>query len=71
MYVYKEGQADLWDFRGEYYDVRNPAQIAQAKRIAAQGQPDPAKQAQILEGKRRLAKSLAAPILFSLVMGGA
>lgn len=71
MYVYQEGQADQWNFDGEYFDVKTPAQITYEKRLAAQGQPDPEKAAQILEGKRRLAKSLAVPILFSFVMGGA
>ncbi len=69
MNSYQQGDGNAWDFEGDYYGLTTPAQRAAERYLASIEAPDPVKAAAIAEGKRKLAKSIALPILLSLVMG--
>lgn len=67
--MYEEGTAGEYEYHGFWVDVKTPFQIARENYLASLKQPDPEKLARIAEGKKRLAKTLAVPILFSLITG--
>lgn len=64
--MYTEGNADKLNYRGDYvvYTAAEVREMEAAKKAEIAQRPE------VVEGKKRLAKMVALPVLVNLILGG-